>query len=105
VVGFGGRHDNDRAHGILQGKITLTKSEVGGTFDEVVGRIVASCLKLLKGRMIQVSYFLILFTALKALFQYLLLVGGFGDSLFLRQRLNSAFGTQGTQVVTVDEPA
>jgi hypothetical protein len=67
VVGFGGRHDNDRAHGILQGKITLTKSEVWGTFDEVVGRIVESCDKLLRGRRIQVGHFVVLPTELKAL--------------------------------------
>lgn len=66
VVAFGGRRDNDRAHNILQGKITLTKSEVGETFDEVVRKIVDSCLKLWRGRRIQVGHILALSTALRS---------------------------------------
>ncbi|KAG8792690.1 hypothetical protein FRC17_008556, partial [Serendipita sp. 399] len=85
ILDFGGRRDNDREHNIIQGKITLTRNEVSRTFDEVITRTVNSCLKLLRGRKIQ----------------YLLLVGGFGESPYLRSRLKD----KGTEVVTVEEPS
>ncbi|KAG8822500.1 hypothetical protein FRC19_005842, partial [Serendipita sp. 401] len=53
VIEFGGRRDNDRDYGILQGKITLTGSEVGTTFDQVIKRSTDSCLKLLAGRKVK----------------------------------------------------
>jgi hypothetical protein len=55
VLDFGGPRDNDRAHGILKGKLNLTKDEVSKTFDVSVSRIVDSCLKLLAGRKILVG--------------------------------------------------
>ncbi|KAG8814805.1 hypothetical protein FRC19_001467 [Serendipita sp. 401] len=89
VIDFGGRRDNDRAHNIIQGKITLGKNEVASTFDDVSMRTVNSCLKLLRGRKIQ----------------HLLLVGGFGESPYLRSRLKDTFSGKGTEVVTVEEPS
>ncbi|KAG8823670.1 hypothetical protein FRC18_010692, partial [Serendipita sp. 400] len=89
VIEFGGRRDNDREYGILQGKITLTGSEVGTTFDQVIKRSTDSCLKLLAGRKVK----------------HLLLVGGFGESPYLRLRLKKEFGSKGTEVVTVEEPS
>ncbi|KAG8830436.1 hypothetical protein FRC18_008097 [Serendipita sp. 400] len=89
VIEFGGRRDNDRDYGILQGKITLTGSEVGTTFDQVINRSSDSCLKLLGGRRVK----------------HLLLVGGFGESPYLRLRLKDEFGSKGTEVVTVEEPS
>ncbi|KAG8819814.1 hypothetical protein FRC18_011910 [Serendipita sp. 400] len=89
ILDFGGSRDNDRAHGILKGKITLSKEEVGRSFDDVIARVMESCLKLLHGRKIK----------------HLLLVGGFGESPFLRKRLIEMFGRLGTEVVTVEEPS
>lgn len=89
VIQFGSVRDNDRNHGILKGKFNLTVEEVSGTFDETVARTVDSCMKLLRGRSIQ----------------HHLLVGGFGDSPFLRKRLSEAFSSHGTDIVTVDEPS
>lgn len=37
--------------------------------------------------------------------QHLLLVGGFGESPYLRLRLNDSFGIYDTQVITIDEPS
>lgn len=37
--------------------------------------------------------------------QFLLLVGGFGESPYLRKRLKEAYADQGMDVVTVDEPS
>ncbi|KAG8813937.1 hypothetical protein FRC17_001373, partial [Serendipita sp. 399] len=53
TLDFGGARDNDRAHGILKGKITVSKDEVGRSFDDVVARTMESCLKLLHGRKIR----------------------------------------------------
>ncbi|KAG8802708.1 hypothetical protein FRC17_006361 [Serendipita sp. 399] len=89
VIEFGGRRDNDREYGIFQGKITLAASEISTMFDKVIARSTDSCLKLLQGRKIK----------------HLLLVGGFGESPYLRLRLKEEFGSKGTEVVTVEEPS
>ncbi|KAG8813085.1 hypothetical protein FRC18_002677 [Serendipita sp. 400] len=65
------------------------QNEVASTFDDVSMRTVNSCLKLLRGRKIQ----------------HLLLVGGFGESPYLRSRLKDTFSGKGTEVVTVEEPS
>ncbi|KAG8755538.1 hypothetical protein FRC14_003961 [Serendipita sp. 396] len=89
VIEFGSRRDNDREYGIIQGKIALTASEVCTTFDDVIKRSTDSCLKLLRGRKVK----------------HLLLVGGFGESPYLRWRFEEEFGSNGTDVVTVEEPS
>ncbi|KAG8813319.1 hypothetical protein FRC17_001607, partial [Serendipita sp. 399] len=89
VIEFGTRRDNDREFGIVQGKLTLTQLEVSMTFDAAVARSVESCFKLLKGRKVK----------------HLLLVGGFGESPYLRSRLKEEFESKGTEVVTVEEPS
>ncbi|PVF96877.1 hypothetical protein CPB86DRAFT_826887 [Serendipita vermifera] len=87
VVQFGRSRDNDRAHGIIKGKLNLTAAEVGSTFDETVNRIATSCGKLIGGHKIE----------------HILLVGGFGDSPFLRKRLSESF--ERVEIVTIDEPS
>ncbi|KIM25112.1 hypothetical protein M408DRAFT_331406 [Serendipita vermifera MAFF 305830] len=89
VVAFGGPGDTDRNHGIVKGKLFLSRNEVSRTFEDVVARTVESCSKLLRGRRVQ----------------HLLLVGGFAESPFLRARLAFILHNQGTEVVTVDEPS
>jgi alpha-beta hydrolase superfamily lysophospholipase len=37
--------------------------------------------------------------------QYILLVGGFGESPYLQKQLTEKFGRQGVAVVTIEEPA
>jgi hypothetical protein len=101
---FGGRRDNDRQYNIVQGRLTLTRDEVAQTFDGVVGSIVDSCLRLLRGQKIQASLFMES-QRVSDVSKYLLLVGGFGDSPFLRKRLDEIFRSQGTEVVVVDEPS
>lgn len=105
VLHFGRSNDNDRAYNIMKGKISLEKAEVAGTYDHVVSRIHDSCLKLLRGYKIQVRdlpYYGLVFKTGK---QYLLLVGGFGESPYLRKRLEDTYGPNGTQIVTVEEPS
>ncbi|PVF93797.1 hypothetical protein CPB86DRAFT_876887 [Serendipita vermifera] len=89
VINFGRNNDNDRAYGILKGRITLTSEEIGSTFDSPIKRTVDSCLKLLEGRKVE----------------HLLLVGGFGESPYLRQRMKNIFDSKGTEVVTVEQPS
>ncbi|PVF96862.1 hypothetical protein CPB86DRAFT_786494 [Serendipita vermifera] len=89
ILQFGTPRDNDRDRGILKGKISLTRAEVRSTFEGVASRIMESCLVLLRGRKVQ----------------YLLLVGGFGESPFLRNCLTVLFASQGTDLVPVDEPS
>ncbi|KAG8814269.1 hypothetical protein FRC17_001232 [Serendipita sp. 399] len=89
VIEFGSRRENDREHDIVQGKLTLSRLEVGKMFDEVIIQIIASFSKLVEGRNIE----------------HLVLVGGFGESPFLRSRLREEYGNKGTEVVTVDEPS
>jgi hypothetical protein len=55
VIHFGRSSDNDREHGIIKGKLSLNKDEVGSTYDDVVNRIVNSCMRLLRGQKAQVS--------------------------------------------------
>ena len=47
--------DNDREHGVWKGRITLTKDDVGQTFNEVLPRIESSCSNLVSGRKVEVS--------------------------------------------------
>ncbi|PVF93793.1 hypothetical protein CPB86DRAFT_789737 [Serendipita vermifera] len=87
TIHFGRNQDNDRANGILKGRITLASEEIGSTFNDPVSRTIDSCLKLLQGYKVE----------------HLLLVGGFGESPFLRHKLKTEFGSKGTQVVTVEQ--
>jgi hypothetical protein len=53
-VEVGSSRDTDRLHGIVKGKLLLTREEVGAPFEDVTKKIVASCLELLNGRKVQV---------------------------------------------------
>lgn len=88
VVDFGGIRDTDRSRGIIKGKLSLTDQEVAAAFEEVVQRIEANCSDLLEPYKVK----------------YLLLVGGFGESQYLQNRLTELFETHGVSIVTVDEP-
>ncbi|KIM25126.1 hypothetical protein M408DRAFT_331414 [Serendipita vermifera MAFF 305830] len=87
AVNFGTTRDNDRPNGIIKGKLSLTKTEIGSTFEDVIKRIMDSCLGLLQGRKVK----------------YILLVGGFGESAYLRKKLTELFESQSAVVVTVEE--
>ncbi|PVF93791.1 hypothetical protein CPB86DRAFT_767059 [Serendipita vermifera] len=89
VISFGRNSDNDREHGIFKGKITLTPEEIQSTFDDVVTKIVGSCLKLLRNYQIQP----------------ILLVGGFGESPLLQDRMRKVFKPRGIDVVSIDHHA
>ncbi|KAG8797751.1 hypothetical protein FRC17_007656, partial [Serendipita sp. 399] len=87
VIDFAGRRDNDREHGIIQGKFTLNRLEVCKILDTVIIQIIDSCLKLIQGKKVE----------------RLFLLGSFGESPYLRLRLKEELGKQGIEVVAVEE--
>jgi hypothetical protein len=56
IIHFGRSSDNDREKGVIKGRITLTSEEIQYTFDDVVTKIIDSCLKLLRGYQVQVCH-------------------------------------------------
>ncbi|CAG7852385.1 SubName: Full=Uncharacterized protein {ECO:0000313/EMBL:CCA68622.1} [Serendipita indica DSM 11827] len=48
IITFGSRRDNDRDFGIIQGRLTLGKSEVASTFSFPIEKVLNSCKTLLK---------------------------------------------------------
>ncbi|KAG9049918.1 hypothetical protein FS842_011453, partial [Serendipita sp. 407] len=89
TIQFGFPRDNDKSHGIIKGKLSLTSDEVGSAYTDVTSSIIDSCKELLGALLVQ----------------HLLLVGGFGESPYLKKQIRQAFEKQGTQVVTIDEPS
>ncbi|PVF99199.1 hypothetical protein CPB86DRAFT_315495 [Serendipita vermifera] len=88
-IKFGGRGDNDPKFNILQGILTVSKDNMTSIFDDVIKRIVMSCSKLLKGRKVE----------------HLILVGGLGESPYLRKKLgDKLMKYHKTKVVVVNEP-
>lgn len=87
AVEFGTTRDNDRPRGIIKGRLSLTMNEVSSTFEDVIHRIVNSCLVLLCARNVK----------------YVLLVGGFGESIYLQKELTKYLKPFDVIVVTVEE--
>ncbi|KAG8818577.1 hypothetical protein FRC17_010781 [Serendipita sp. 399] len=88
VIQFGGRRDTDRNFDIIQGKLALKRSEVIAIFEQTIRSIAASCTKLLKDRQTK----------------HLILVGGFGESPYLRNRLKADLGPHGIEVTIAEQP-
>lgn len=74
MIHFGRNNDNDRAFNIIKGKMSLTQDDINTTFDRVVARTVDSCLKLLRGRKIDVgiSLFLVFMVRILILTGYIM---------------------------------
>ncbi|PVF92761.1 hypothetical protein CPB86DRAFT_877647 [Serendipita vermifera] len=89
VIHFGRNSDNDREHGILKGKLTLSNEEIASTFEESIRRTVQNCIKILGNQTTR----------------HLLLVGGFGESPYLRTKITEEFRPLGTEVIVVDQPS
>lgn len=89
TIHFGRAVDNDDQYNIHKGKLSLTKQEVAETFEPAIQRIILNCVELIRDRTID----------------YILLVGGFGESKYLRSRLESHFASQGIQIVTAEQPS
>ncbi|KIM20871.1 hypothetical protein M408DRAFT_30005 [Serendipita vermifera MAFF 305830] len=87
AVEFGTTRDNDRPKGIIKGRLSLTMNEISSTFEDVIQRIVNSCLVLLCARNVK----------------YVLLVGGFGESIYLQKELTKYLKPFDVIVVTVEE--
>ncbi|KAG8774855.1 hypothetical protein FRC15_000945 [Serendipita sp. 397] len=89
VIDFGGPGDTDNAVGVRRGKVSLTAAEVASCFAVPIRDIRDSVRSLIDARNIQ----------------YLVLVGGFGESSYLKQELESAFGARGVSIVVAEEPS
>ncbi|KIM23492.1 hypothetical protein M408DRAFT_27841 [Serendipita vermifera MAFF 305830] len=84
---FGTLIDNDLPSGIERGTITLSNEELKPAFDAVVNEITASCSGVI----------------VKQKAEYVLIVGGFGESPYLRNTLSQKLTPYGIQVVTVGD--
>ncbi|KIM23486.1 hypothetical protein M408DRAFT_262258 [Serendipita vermifera MAFF 305830] len=82
---FGSHTDSDSINGIDRGRITLSNEELRPIFDAVINRILVSC----SGDII------------KQKSEYVLLVGGFGESSYLRKILSQKLIPYGIMVLTV----
>lgn len=58
IIRFGKDWDNDKPHGIVKGRLTLSKEEVTTAFNAVLPRIVSSVSNLLDGRKVEVSSYM-----------------------------------------------
>ncbi|CAG7852394.1 SubName: Full=Uncharacterized protein {ECO:0000313/EMBL:CCA74285.1} [Serendipita indica DSM 11827] len=87
VIKFGGNRDMDKSVGIIKGQISLKKEEVLAAFTPVLEDIIGSIRRLMSGKSPK----------------YLLLVGGFGGSPYLKSQLKDLFGGQGIEIVTVEQ--
>lgn len=86
-IRFGGSTDTDESLRISKGIITLSLQELKVAFDKAVNPIIACCTNALKGHMPK----------------YILLIGGFGESPYLRQALEGSFRGAGVRVIGVGD--
>ncbi|KAG8791408.1 hypothetical protein FRC16_000428, partial [Serendipita sp. 398] len=85
---FGGKRDNDKSRGIIQGKIVLNQDEIASSFNDAILAITHSINTLLQGRTIR----------------FLILVGGFGESPYLKSKLSEIVRSKGATIVTAEQP-
>lgn len=106
---FGRSGDTDRSKGVLKGRVSLTRPEIKSIFDGVINSIVESVIRLVGTRKVQVGshngIYLSFLTCDYFVSQYILLVGGFGESPYLRTRLRAVLHSYIPEIVAVDEPS
>lgn len=73
------------------------------TFDSTVGKILKHCRQLCLGKDVKVSS-ATPFGFHVNLTQHLILVGGFGESLYLREQLKRLFRNSGIEIATIEHP-
>ncbi|KIM26381.1 hypothetical protein M408DRAFT_192451 [Serendipita vermifera MAFF 305830] len=86
---FGSLRDNDPTVGIHKGRITLSDEDLRPVFDLVTKQIIASCFKPL----------------IKQRTKYVVLVGGFAESPYVRSVLWKALAKYDMQIITVGDYA
>ncbi|KAG8798522.1 hypothetical protein FRC17_007403 [Serendipita sp. 399] len=85
---FGGRQDNDKSLGITKGRIVLSQDEVASSFNDSIQAITYSITTLLSGHGIK----------------YVILVGGFGESPFLKEKLSTIVRGKGATIISAEQP-
>ncbi|PVF91296.1 hypothetical protein CPB86DRAFT_878600 [Serendipita vermifera] len=88
TIPFGNEAVNDPKHGIQRGRITLSLAEMKQTFDGSVEDTLSSCSRLFEGQIVK----------------NLIIVGGFGESVYLRKRLREKLSRDSVQVTEMEEP-
>ncbi|KAL8292778.1 hypothetical protein RQP46_001390 [Phenoliferia psychrophenolica] len=88
IIKFGFDRDMDKAVGISRGRLTLTGADVKRAFDPCVDMVIESVRDQISGMQVK----------------SILLVGGFGESPYLRRRLRETFEKTGAKIITADEP-
>ncbi|KAI5477122.1 hypothetical protein MNV49_006850 [Pseudohyphozyma bogoriensis] len=88
VIKFGMAGDMDRDVGIAKGRLTLAGAEVEAAFAPCVETILKSIQTQIKGLHVT----------------HILLVGGFGESPYLKRRVREVYEKKDIRVVTADEP-
>ncbi|KIM20156.1 hypothetical protein M408DRAFT_334112 [Serendipita vermifera MAFF 305830] len=83
ILEFGAPSDNDPSLGIYKGHITLSNQELKIVFDSVISQIVERCLSVIISQQAQ----------------RVLLVGGFGESPYLRKILSEKLGSYDIEVL------
>ncbi len=102
-IRFGGGRDDDELYNIKRGCLTLTKDEVIAMFAPSIQKIFDSCSNLLSLGGVKVRFQRASCQRVLNLLQYLLIVGGFGESPYLQRRLEEEAKRTGATFVPVDQ--
>ncbi|KAG8849000.1 hypothetical protein FRC20_002401 [Serendipita sp. 405] len=89
IIQFGGPVDNDPSVGVRRGRVSLSAAEVASCFAAPMKDIMDSVRSLIESRKVE----------------FLVLVGGFGESPYLRQQLKLVFGKGDRSIVVAEEPS
>ncbi|KDQ12466.1 hypothetical protein BOTBODRAFT_34434 [Botryobasidium botryosum FD-172 SS1] len=87
IINVGGRKFTNAQLGVRRGAMTMKGAQIQEFFDPWITKIVESVNAQVEGHGVQ----------------YLLLVGGFGESPYLRQRLLTALGPAGIKITIADD--
>ncbi|KAH8922557.1 hypothetical protein BT69DRAFT_1263289 [Atractiella rhizophila] len=90
-ISFGGQRDNDQDFGIRRGRLTVDGELLQEAFKGCIDIIIRS----LQSQVHRSN----------GHSKCILLVGGFGESVYLRRKIRESFERTGIQVIAVDEPA
>ena len=99
---FGTNRDDDPNVGIYKGRITLSNKDLKQVFDPVINQIVESCSSIVVEQKAKVMFrapFLHILNVVK----YVLIVGGFGESRYLRNMLSRALDPYEVQIITSED--
>jgi hypothetical protein len=104
IIPFASNAVNDKKYGIHRGRITLSLDELKQMFEGSIEATLASCWRLFAGQTVEVSINSRKTSTIIILCQNLMIVGGFGESPYLRNRLREALDDDDILVTEMKEP-